>query len=64
MLIKFLAFFVVPVAVAVVVRKVSNDADPRAGTTKYWVNLLLVVVLVKSYLVLKEVMSSSYLLYF
>ena len=64
MLIKFLAFFVVPVAVAVVVRKVSNDADSRAGTTKYWVNLLLVVVLVKSYLVLKEVMSPSYLLYF
>ena len=63
MLIKFLAFFV-PVAVAVVVRKVSNDADSRAGTTKYWVNLLLVVVLVKSYLVLKEVMSPSYLLYF
>ena len=64
MLIKFLAFFVVPVAVAVVVRKVSNDADSRAGTTKYWVNLLLVVVLVKSYLVLKEVMSPRYLLYF
>ena len=64
MLIKFLAFFVVPAAVAVVVRKVSNDADSRAGTTKYWVNLLLVVVLVKSYLVLKEVMSPSYLLYF
>ena len=64
MLIKFIAFFVVPVAVAVVVRKVSNDADSRAGTTKYWVNLLLVVVLVKSYLVLKEVMSPSYLLYF
>ena len=64
MLIKFLSFFVVPVAVAVVVRKVSNDADSRAGTTKYWVNLLLVVVLVKSYLVLKEVMSPSYLLYF
>ena len=64
MLIKFLAFFVVPVAVAVVVRKVSNDADSRVGTTKYWVNLLLVVVLVKSYLVLKEVMSPSYLLYF
>ena len=64
MLIKFLAFFVVPAAVAVVVRKVSNDADSRAGTTKYWVNLLLVVVLVKSYLVLKEVMSPRYLLYF
>ena len=64
MLIKFLAFFVVPVAVAVVVRKVSNDADSRAGTTKYWVNLLLVVVLVKSYLVLKEVMSPRHLLYF
>ena len=64
MLIKFLAFFVVPVAVAVVVRKVSNDADSRAGTTKYWVNLLLVVVLVKSYLALKEVMSPRYLLYF
>ena len=64
MLIRFLAFFVVPVAVAVVVRKVSNDADSRAGTTKYWVNLLLVVVLVKSYLVLKEVMSPRYLLYF
>ena len=64
MLIKFIAFFVVPVAVAVVVRKVSNDADSRAGTTKYWVNLLLVVVLVKSYLVLKEVMSPRYLLYF
>ena len=64
MLIRFLAFFVVPVAVAVVVRKVSNDADSRVGTTKYWVNLLLVVVLVKSYLVLKEVMSPRYLLYF
>ena len=64
MLIKFIAFFVVPVAVAVVVRKVSNDAVSRAGTTKYWVNLLLVVVLVKSYLVLKEVMSPRYLLYF
>ena len=64
MLIKFIAFFVVPVAVAVVVRKVSNDADSRAGTTKYWVNLLLVVVLVKSYLVLKEVMSPRHLLYF
>ena len=64
MLIKFIAFFVFPVAVAVVVRKVSNDADSRAGTTKYWVNLLLVVVLVKSYLVLKEVMSPRHLLYF